>query len=232
MSNTIPNEAIPAPVIQFNNHYYLRDGQYDPQSISVPCGVNALVDPYQWWMIPVKNFGIVSILQAVPAINGNESQPTPDSISVIRIRDKYNPGYTWWCVCQLVDYYAACAACCGEPAVPIPAPDLPIIVPCQDICGATNDAGNYFLTFAAPALGAGEGYITYGQYDGGELPTFESTSLDDLVTDLNTNYGTVGSPAVDIVWTRSGTTIIGTVQDGAGEGSSFCLLVLAIAPSP
>lgn len=232
MPNSIPNETVPAPVIQFNNHYYLVDGQYAPQSISVPCGVNALVDPYQWWMIPVKDEGIVSILQAVPAINGNVDQPTPDSISVIRIRDKYDPGYTWWCICQLEDYYAACAACCDDAPVPIPIPSLPIIVPCQEVCTAVNDAGNYYVVFAAPTLGAGEGYITYGQYENEDLTTFESTSLDDLVTDLNSNYGTVGSPSVSIVWTRTGNTIIGTFQNGAGESSSFCLLILAIPPSP
>jgi hypothetical protein len=232
MPNTIPNETVEAQVIQFNNHYYLRDGQYAPQTQNILCGINALVDPYQWWMVPVKNFGIVSILQAVPAINGNETQPTPDSISVIRIRDKYNPGYTWFVICSLEDYYAACAACCGDTPVPIPLPTLPVIVPCQKVCEAQNTNGDYFVTFAAPVLGAGEQYFVYGQFDEEELADFQSTSLDDLVNDLNTNYGTVGSPAVDITWTRNGTTIIGTFDNGLGVDSTMCLLIIAEIPSP
>src|SRR5215831_5375342 len=122
MTNVIPNVTVPAPVIQFNNTYYLKNGQYNPRTLNVPCGINALVDDEQWWMTPVKDSGIVSILQAIPAIGENVSQPTPDSISVIRIRDKYTPYYTWWVICTLAQYYASCAACCGSSAVPIPTP--------------------------------------------------------------------------------------------------------------
>lgn len=233
MANTIPNETVPAPVIQFNNHYYLVDGQYAPRTLNIPCGINALLDDQQWWAVPVKNYGIVAdILQMVPAINGNVAQPTPDSISVIRIRDKYNPGYTWWVVCTLAQYYASCAACCDDPVVPIPDPTLPTIVPCQILCDGIDDDGNYYAVFAAPALGAGQEYQTFGEYDGESLDAFESDDLDDLIIDLNANYGTVGSPAVDIVWTRIGTTIIGTVQDGNGEDNSICLLIKAIEESP
>ena len=227
MANEIPNETVQAPVIQFNNHQYITDGQYDPQLINVPCGINALVDPYQWWAIPVKNDGIMSILQLAPAINGNVDQPTPDSISCIRIRDKYNPGYTWWAICSLNDYYAACAACCGDTPDPIPDPTLPVIVPCQLICNSTNDEGQYISVFGYPE-NEGE-YTAYGQYNGEELSTQTAATMQLLLIALNIHWTGIGSPSTNFEWTASGGVLTAT---GGNEGDSICVLITSQVPSP
>jgi hypothetical protein len=234
MPNNIPNVTVSAPVIQLKNDLYLVDGQYAPRTLNIPCGVNAWVDDIQHWCVPIKDFGICTNVFFEPAVGDYPpgTPPTPDSLLVLKVRDKYYPAFTWWVACTKDEYYAACQTCCGEDYVAIPDPILPVIIPCQNVCDAQNADGNYFVTFGAPDLGAGEGYQTFGQFDGEVLPVFESTSLDDLVSDLNTNYGTIGSPSVTIVWTRAGNAIIGTFQDGEGVDSSMCLLITDIPPSP
>lgn len=235
MANTIPLSSISAPVIQLNNEAYLTDGQYTPRTLNnIPCGDNALVSTFQHWAVPIKDYGICTNFFFQPAVGDYPpgTPPTPDSLLVLRVRDKYKPYYNWWVICTIAEYYASCQTCCGESPVPIPTPVLPIIVPCQAVCEAINDDGNYFVVFGAPALEPAGGYLTYGQYNGEELAPFESTSLTDLVNDLNSNYGSVGSPATLIVWTRVGDVIIGTFQNGAGVDDSFCLLITAIGPSP
>lgn len=232
MPNSIPLITIPAPVIQLNNDTYLADGQYSPRTLNIPCGTNAWVDDIQHWAIPIKDYGICTNVFFQPAVGDYPpgTEPTPDSLLVLRVRDKYYPGFTWWVICTIEEYYAACQTCCDDTPVPIPDPTLPMIVPCQKICEAQDAEGNYFVTFAAPTLAGGENYRTYGQFNEDELASFDSTSLDDLVTDLNADYDEVGTPTREIIWTRSGNTIIGTVQYGAGEDDSFCLLITAIVP--
>ena len=228
MANTIPNESVPAPVIQFNNHYYLVDGQFAPRTVNVPCGINALLDDETWWAIPIKNYGIVSpFLQMVPAVNGNIAQPTPDSISVIRIRDKYIPGFTWWVVCSLKNYYAACAACCGDAPVPIPAPTLPVIVPCQLICDSVNADGEYISVFGYPAdIGT---YTAYSHYNGEELTSQSATTMALLLIALNIHWTNIGSPSTAFEWTAAGGVLTAT---GGNEGDSLCVLIDSAVPSP
>lgn len=234
MPNTIANVTVPAPVIQLNNELYLTDGQYDPRTLNIPCGINAWVDDIQHWCIPIKDYGICTNVFFQPAVGDYPPSipPTIDSILVLRVRDKYYPAFTWWVCCTKAAYYAACAACCGEAEVPIPNPTLPLIIPCQDVCLGKNSSGNYSVVFGAPALGAGQHYQTHGAYNGEELPPFESSDLNDLVSDLNTNYGSIGSPGINVVWTRADSAIIGTVQGGEGVGDIICLLISAIDASP
>lgn len=236
MANNIPLISIPAPVIQFKNDLYLTDGQFDPKIKNIPCGENAWVDDLQHWFIPIKDFGIVNTeyCEIVPAVGDYPpgTPPTFDSLLVLRIRDKFYPGHTWWVVCTIAEYYASCQTCCDDAAVPIPTHVPPVIIPCQKVCEAINGSDNYFVVYGAPDLGAGEGYLTYGAINGVELNPFESTSLTDLLADLNTNFGTIISPARTIVWTRTGNIFTGTFQGGLGIDDSFCLLITNIAASP
>src|SRR4029077_7406185 len=115
MPNYIANVTVPAPVIQFKNDLYLTDGQYDPHTLNIPCGINALVDDIQHWFVPVKDFGIVQYCSIVPAIGDYPvgHPPTVDSLLVLRVRDKYNRDYVWWVACTIAEYYASCQTCCG-----------------------------------------------------------------------------------------------------------------------
>lgn len=225
MPNVVANVSIPAPVIQFNNKYYLTDGQYDPQTINVPCGINAELDYFTWWAIPVQDDGIVSILQMVPAIGDNESKPTIDSISVIRVRDKYKPHYTWWVIATLAQYYASCAACCGDSAVPIPNPTLPIITPCQSVCDSTDANGNFIATFGIPQLPVGQHFVANGQLNGVAFTPLTATTTAQLLTEMNAFWQPpAASPPEHITWTKSSDdlTIIGT---GFFESDVICLVI-------
>jgi len=233
--SNIPNApSAYVPVIQLNNTLYLEDGVLKPQTLNVPCGEHTHIDNPYYWAVPIKDSGTFRTVEFIPQtdVYGNAvDQPTFDSFVVQRVRDKASR-YTWWVIIDAdasppVDFTDVCATCCGEEALTLSG-TVPVVAPCQDVCDAVNDDGNYFVTFGAPALAGGENYSVHGSFDNEELPAFTSTSLDDLINDLNSNYGTIGSPAVDITWTRDGSVIIGTFQNGDGEGSSICVLIEAV----
>lgn len=235
MANEIGTVLIPAPVVQLKNTQFIENGVIVPQLLEVPCR-NVHVDVGQYWAIPTKDNGIFTGLWYQPAttITGEAiSQPTFDSFQVLRIRDKSYPSdYTWWIISTLAQYTAACNTCCGETMTPIPF-TVPVIAPCQNVCDATDSDGNYYAVFAAPDLGAGEEYNVNGSLNNEEVPAFDATSLDDLISELNSNFdGSGSSPAIEIVWTRDGNTIIGTIQDGLGENTSICLVITADPTSP
>lgn len=234
MANTIPLSSISGPVIQLNNDAYLQDGQYSPRNLNgIPCGDNALVDTINHWAIPIQDYGICTNFFFQPATGDYPpgTPPTPDSLLVLRVRDKYLPNWNFWVICTIDEYYASCAVCCTDDPILLPTPILPIIIPCQKLCEATNADGDYFVTFAAPPLGAGQHFQVYGQLNEEVLDPFEATDLNDLISKLNSNFDG-GSPAPDIEWTRVDSTIIGTFQDGEGADDSFCLLINAIESSP
>lgn len=231
MPNNIANVTIEASVIQLNNTYYLRNGQYAPVTQNVPCGINAEVDYFSWWMTPVQDYGIVSILQAIPAIGENVNQPTSDSISVVRVRDKYKPHWTWWIVSSLEDYYNACAACCGDSPVPIPTPDLPVIIPCQTVCDSTNADGDYIAVFGIPDLPSGMSFLGHAIINDEALTDATGSDAASLLTSINTNWGTIASPSESIVWTKSadGLTLTGT---GFSKDDAVCVVIETVDTSP
>lgn len=227
MPNFIANVTVPAPVIQLNNDQYLVDGQFQPRTLNVPCGINSLVDANEWWATPVKDFGVTTILQMIPKLDDNVAQPTPDSITVIKVSDKYTPFWTWWIVCSLEDYYNACATCCGDEPENIPEPALPIIVPCQYICNSTNAEGEYISIFGFPP-DDGE-FWGYGQYNGVDLPTIHSPTKAGLVVLMNAQWGSIGTPTATFVWTESNDILTAT---GGFAEDSICVLIVSVEPSP
>lgn len=227
MADNIGTVYIPAPVIQLKDTQFLEDGAIVPQVLEVPCR-SVHIDIGQYWAIPTKDNGIFSGWWYQPAATSTGvpvAAPTFDSFSVLRIRDKLSD-YTWWILATVTSYTRACNTCCGSAFTPITY-SVPIIAPCEIVCDAIDGDGNYFLTFAAPDLPAGYEYVINGSQDGFALPELTASSLDDILTQLNANYDEVGdfSPQVIIQWTRSGNTIIGTLQDGLGAGLTFCMVI-------
>ncbi len=225
MADNIGTVYIPAPVIQLKNTQFIEDGLLVPQILEVPCR-NVHIDLGRYWATPTKDNGIFTGLWMQPAYTETGvaiPAPTFDSFQVLRIRDELSD-YTWWILATLTQYTAACNTCCGAEFTPITY-TVPVIAPCQTVCDSQNGDGDYYATFAAPVLGAGESYVVNGSYDNEDVGEFTSTSLDDLISDLNANFTSIGSPSVNIIWTRSGTTIIGTIQDGEGADSSICLSI-------
>lgn len=231
MADNIGTIYIPAPVLQLKDTQFIQDGVIVPQYLEVPCR-SQFIDLYQYWAVPTKDNGIFTGLWMQPAFtetNQAIAQPSYDSFKVLRIRDK-DSDYSWYLMCTLTQYTAACNTCCGSAFTPIPFPTVPVIAPCEILCDAINTDGNYFVVFAAPP--EGDNYIINGSYDNEQIAQFTATTLDNLVTQLNTHFGTIASPATTIVWTRSGITIIGTVQGGLGLGISLCLKINSGDTSP
>ncbi len=227
MADNIAQVVIPAHVIQLNNSQFIEDGAIVPQVLEVPCQ-QTHIDLSTYWAIPTKDNGIFTGWQYQPTLTETGKdipKPTYDSFEVLRIRDKIS-GYTWWLGNSMTQYTENCNACCDGDTTPLTF-DPPIIAPCQNICDATNDDGNYYVVFAAPTLGDSEQYVVNGAFDNVNIAEFTSTDLDDLITDLNANFTNVGdaSPPYSIVWTRDGNTIIGTIQGGFGLNSSLCLVI-------
>lgn len=228
MPDNIGQVVIPAPVVQLKDTQFIENGVIVPQTIEVPC-IQVNIDYSLYWAIPTKDNGIFTGWWYQPASTETGSaiaQPTYDSFQVLRIRDKISD-YTWWIAATLTQYTGACNTCCGDDFTPIPPFAPPVIAPCQLICDAINDDGNYFVVFAATDLGAGEEYIVNGSFDNEAISEFSASDLDNLITELNTNFTDVGdaSPPYEIIWTRNGNTIIGTLQNGQGQGSNLCLLI-------
>lgn len=233
MANNIANVSIPAPVIQEKNISYLEDGQYSPKTRNIPCGVNAWVDDIQHWAVPITDYGICTNLFFQPAVGDYPpgTPPTPDSLLVLRIRDKYKPNFTWWVICTIEQYYASCQTCCADDFIPIPDPTLPIIIPCQSVCESQNISNQYISVNGIPELGAGQEYVGYARVNGEELTDASGATATLLLTDINSKWGTISSPSESIVWTKSSDnlTLIGT---GFSEGDVVCVLIEAITPSP
>jgi hypothetical protein len=222
MANNIPNITITAPVIQLKNDAYLIDGQYAPRNLLIPCGVNAWVDDTQHWCIPIKDFGICTNIFFEPAVGSYPpgTPPTPDSLLVLRVRDKYEPGFTWWVICTIAQYYGSCQTCCGSSYIQIPAPVLPEIVPCQLICDSVDANGNFISVFGYP-VDAGN-FHAYGQYQGSILPKQTSATIGGLVTLLNANWSHIGSPATVFTYTAANGVLTAT---GGISGDSICILI-------
>lgn len=223
MPNNIPNITVPAPVIQLKNELYLVNGQYAPRTLNIPCGINAQVDDIQHWFVPIKDYGIVNTeyCEIVPAVGDFPPgvPPTPDSLLVLRVQDKYKPYFVWWVVCTIAEYYASCQTCCDDAFVPIPAPVLPVIVPCTLLC--PNAAGVISAVFGSPA-DAGT-FSARGQYNGEALQILSgAATLAALVVLMNNFWGVIGSPPGSFVFTSNGTTVIAT---GGNEGDSLCILI-------
>lgn len=227
MADNIGQVVIAAPVIQLKDEQFIEDGVILPQLLEVPC-IQIHIDVGQYWAIPTKDHGIFTGWWYQPASTSNGTAiaaPTFDSFSVLRIRDKLND-YTWWVLATVTTFTAACNTCCGDGFTPITF-DVPVVAPCQDICDSINEDGNYYVVFAAPTLPDGDQFVVDGSFDNVSVPQFTASDLDDLITELNSNFTNVGdaSPPFSIVWTRIGSTIIGTIQTGQGLGSSLCLVI-------
>lgn len=231
MADNIGTVYIPAPVVQLKDTQFLEDGVIVPQVLEVPCR-NVHIDIGQYWAIPTKDNGIFTGWWYQPAATSTGAaiaKPTFDSFSVLRIRDKITD-YTWWILATVTTYTGACNTCCGDDFTPIPNPDVPVIAPCQEICDAIDDDGNYFVVFAYPELGAGQEYQVTGSFDNVEVEIPNSTDPTDLQSNLNSDFTGVGdeSPPISITWIVADGVITGTLQDGRGLGSSLCLSVVAV----
>ncbi len=225
----IATVLVNVPVIQLNNIVYLQDGQLVPQTLKVPCR-NVHVDTPYYWAVPIKDSGVFTTLEMIPQtdVYGNAvDQPTYDSFTVQRVRDKLSR-YTWWIVIDdsaspPVDFTDVCATCCGEDSLTLSGV-IPLIVPCQSI-ESTNDAGDFIVVFGAPALSGGQTYRANGAFNDEALVQVTAATLALLIVQMNLHWGTIGSPACTFVWTNVDLVVTGTGCECPGE---ICVLIEAV----
>jgi hypothetical protein len=201
--------------------------------LQVPCR-DILFDNVDSWAVPIKDSGIFTMLEFVPKAGDFVDQPTYDSFSVFRIRDKMSNSY-WWIYGTQADFLASCSTCCGDAAVPMPAitDDYVIrIAPCQEFCTAEED-GTFKAFFAIPSLSGNLRYFPYGSFNNTAFNAASATGYatpTDLQTFLNANWINIGDPQVTIQWTITDGTIVG-VFTGASAGDSVCMSVITVDPS-
>lgn len=231
MASNIATVLVRVPVIQLNNTVYIQDGQLVPQTLNVPCR-EAYIDLPHYWAVPIKDSGVFTTLQMIPKtdVYGNAvDQPTYDSFTVQRVRDKLVKD-TWWIVIDEeasppVDFTDVCETCCGEAAVTLTG-TVPTIVPCQTICETSPpEDGEFISVFGAPELAGGETYRANGAYNNEALPELTAASIAALIILMNAQWNTPGSPAATFVWTNNGTVVFAT---GGFVDDSLCVLIEAV----
>lgn len=232
----IPNALIPAYVVQFNNTQFIVGDSVQGRILKIPCK-NDFIDDPNYWMVPIKDAGVFSVLEPVP-VAYSPTPPTYDSFPVMRVRDKLSQS-TWWVYGTQDDFVNSCSTCCDDATIPMPHtadPGFAInIAPCDDLC-ITNTLGQYYSVFALPILSGTETYFPYGSYNNAPLTGATGVGYSTpaaLLTFLNSIWHTVSSPAVTIVWSLSpdNITLIATMTSGASLGDTLCVVISNILAS-
>lgn len=195
-----------AVAIQSNHISYAECGG---RTISVPCGEGTNVDVQgDYWGQPIKDkiFRGYRIVAKAPG----SAAPTPDSISLVRIYDKYT-GNTYHLLGTAAQYRTACG---GGAAMPL-ATTIPLVVPTVNLCAPLTKGGTDFNNWwTPPAKTGGQTYTVAVDYNNTQ-PVAPGTGLADVpavVTYLNTNYAAVGTWSNDagrVKLVRSSAAVIG-----------------------
>lgn len=237
MASQISNLLIPCFVIQQNNEQFILTQGVVGEVRNVDCR-EVFVDDILYWASPIKDEGVFTGWQYRLAYDKNAAKPTFDSFLVQRVRDKLS-GYVWWIyVTSADDFKNSCNTCCGASSIPMPGVNgsfRPVIAPCQLICDMIDANGSLYSIFGLPVLEAGQQYYPVGSFNNIALPTAPTSyaSVAALLAFLNLMWVNIGStsPAVSLHWTASGDNLTLTAT-GGNSGSSLCVIVNAIAPSP
>lgn len=225
----IPNALIPCYVVQLNNTQFIEGWNIVGRVLDVPCK-NDFIDDPNYWMVPIKDSGIFTVLQPIPLAE-SPSAPTYDSIPVMRVRDKLS-GYTWWVYGTHDEFTQSCATCCGSSPVPMPNPGIIPIAPCDTVC-ATNSAGQYITVLSLPQLIGAEVYFPYGSYNNAALPAASGSGYSTpgaLLTFLNASWTHIGSPVATFVWSLSADNLT-LIATGGFLNDTICVAISTIGSS-
>ncbi len=235
MADQISTVTIPCWVIQFNNTQYTQDAEtVIGKELLVPCR-DVVFDPDDYWAVPIKDSGIFTGLEYVPKTGVYLAQPTYDSFTVFRIRDKFFNQY-WWIYGTKADFIASCATCCGDAAVPMPGLDSFSlrIAPCQEFCVAETN-GTFRAYFGIPSLSGILRYFPYGSFNNVALTAASGAgyaSTNALLTFLNANWINfpVRSPQPTAIWSIENGGLVATFTN-AIAGDYICMSVITVDPS-
>ena len=235
MANQISTITIPCLVIALNNTEFYDNTGYGSlgRVLQVQCR-DVFYDNTDAWAIPQTDGGIFTGFTFIHKAGDFVNQPTYDSFTVFRIRDKFSDSW-WWIYGTQQDFLASCATCCGEGAVPMPGVsgvDI-AIAPCNELCDAIDDDGNFFETVGLPTLGAGQTYFPFGSYNNIAFPDADAGGYATptlLLNFLNSDWDSAGSPAIDVTWVNNGNgTFTATFTNGELL-DNFCVLIVPITP--
>lgn len=184
--------GINATVLQKNNQQFYCDpcGDYGI-TMNIPCGSAAAeADPAIRWAVPVKTDYVQGWAYEIA-----DTQPTYDSIRVFKLTNIINGD--WYVVVGTQEaYQVACAACCD-------ASPIPTIVTTERLSYTSDEylcddgSGNFDGFWAVQPLTGSERYVSVVSINGTKLSPVQtyatgSTSIANLITYLNTNYGVHG----------------------------------------
>lgn len=229
----IPNALIPCYVVQLNNTVFIEGDRVAGRVLTVPCK-NDFIDDPDYWMVPIKDAGIFTTLEPVPAVGDFANKPTYDSFPVMRVRDKLS-GYTWWVYGTHDEFVNSCSTCCGDAPVPMPGTlgEINIVIaPCDQLC-IQNSLGQYYSVTGLPTLVGSETYFPYGSHNDLPFPAASGAGYATpgaLLTFLNATWTNVGSPNVTFVWSLSpdNMTLIAT---GGNLNDTLCVVISTVGPS-
>ena len=224
----ISTVTVPALVIAMNNVLFVETNETETvigKVINVPCR-EILYDNTDRWAIPVKDAGIFTILDFEYKKGDFLAQPSYDSFTVFRIRDKESDN-EWIIYGTTADLINSCATCCGAAAVPMPgiSPAFKLrIAPCQEM-DIEDENGDAYMLFGIPSLEAGEKYFPYGGYNNVELTPASSGGY----TDITALLAFLNATWTDFVWTKTSDNLT-LIATGGEIGDTLCVSVIAIVP--
>ena len=206
---------VPALLLQKNYEVYLDNGAPGQAGIVPTIGAGAVLDG-DFWAVPVNN-GVVSGFNYHATDPDSTDKPDDQAFHVVKISQ--NNGSDFWYIVGTSTQYLADnnnVECCGDDARQLPT-SASVIQPCQTLCSTDGD-GNYIGVLGGPTLGAGKKYVANGFFNGDPLIELNAATLAAMLTQLNLNWGVVGtwtlseaSPATDV------SVFVVTQTDGPGD---------------
>lgn len=233
----IATVLIPCLVVRYNNQDYIENSTIIGQTLDVPCR-NVDIEEVGYWCVPVKNFGVFSefqmMLQVEKGQNGrfNVPQPTFDSFSVFKVKDKAS-AKSWWIYGTKEQFINSCSTCCGSATSPMPGIDgqfAPIIAPCHVFCDMRNPANTaYRNVFALPNAYGPDTWFPVGSYNNVAFTAanpagYATPAL--LLAFLNANW----NQGATLTWSLSADNITLFV-DGGALNDTICAIFVRIGAS-
>lgn len=222
------NSNVPALIIQKNYEVNLDNGTPGLAGTVPTIGAGAVIDG-DYWAVPVTGGGVVTGFNYEATTPGSTDAPDPQAFHVVRISQ--NNASDFWYIAGTSDEYLGdqnAAECCDDAHVRELPSSEDLIFGCQILC--TTDAnGDYVGVLGAPTIPLG-GYkfVANGLFNGSALIQLNAATTTALLTQLNSNWGAVGtwtkqeaSPADGIA------TFVVTQSAGSGE-DVLCAQIRAV----
>lgn len=211
--------AVPCLVLEKNRVQFIElDDEYVVGKVlSIPCRSIDEDSTGDVWAVPIRDYGVFTGLEFIPKTGIYKTvAPTYDSRTAFRIWDKITEELEWYVYGSRTDFFNSCTTCCANlnsSYVPMPGVNSDgtknlvwRVAPTILLDSAVKDSnGNLISYWGIPSLDTGYNFYPYGSFNNIPFPDAPSTGFTTkelMLSWLNTNCSSVGSPSVaTLTWT-------------------------------